>query len=69
MDEKLFNSEAQMDLGENEEEEEEESEIHLSLCGHRIALENGVQTKTLKVMSDIFEEHKITFDDFCANPH
>jgi hypothetical protein len=67
-DEKLYKSEAQIDLI-GEDEEDEESEIHLSLCGHLIALENGVQLKNLEEISEIFEEHKINFEEFSSNPH
>lgn len=65
--EKMHKNQAQMDL--EREEEEDESEIHISLCGHLIALENGEQKKTLRQMANIFEEHKILYEKFRENPH
>lgn len=50
------------------EEEEEDSEIHLSRCGHLIKLVDGVQQLNESQLHLIFEEHKISYDQFSKDP-
>eukprot|EP00347_Sterkiella_histriomuscorum_P016443 403353152 len=50
------------------EEEDEASEINLSLCAHLIMPIDGVQKSDEEIIM-AFENHKITYEQFCQSPH